>query len=177
MNSGLPYRRNTTLWMLPGQNFKGIGEGISKFKVFRSPSELDGISKVHGFSGAFLTEFQRFSAFQMLLKRNSKVPGSHFVESPLGWGSVCYSTWPKNLSKANIYASEVLRHSPNNHTSPSDRYTIVNFRRRRQPYDQTKPFWISDKNYLLEVKDTLNWVDRTDDRDFISQRLNLALWT
>ncbi len=53
---------------------------------------------------------------------------------------------PKNLSKANTYASEALRHSPDNYTSPSNRYTIVNFRRRRQPYDQAKPFWISDEN-------------------------------
>ncbi|RGB22535.1 hypothetical protein C1646_775923 [Rhizophagus diaphanus] len=53
---------------------------------------------------------------------------------------------PKNLSKANTYTSEALRHSPNNHTSPSDRYTIVNFRRKGQPYDQAKPFWISDEN-------------------------------
>ncbi|GES96522.1 hypothetical protein GLOIN_2v1761875 [Rhizophagus clarus] len=53
---------------------------------------------------------------------------------------------PKNLSKTNTYASEVLHHSPDNHTSPSDRYTIVNFRRRGQPYDQAKPFWISDEN-------------------------------
>ncbi|RIA93978.1 hypothetical protein C1645_818746 [Glomus cerebriforme] len=30
---------------------------------------------------------------------------------------------PKNPSKANTYASEALRHSPDNHTSPSDRYT------------------------------------------------------
>ncbi|RGB23405.1 hypothetical protein C1646_677145 [Rhizophagus diaphanus] len=37
---------------------------------------------------------------------------------------------PKNLLKANSYASEALRHSPDNHASPSDRYTIVNFRRR-----------------------------------------------
>ncbi|PKY60027.1 hypothetical protein RhiirA4_483269 [Rhizophagus irregularis] len=50
--------------------------------VFRSPSELDRILKVYGFLGAFLTEFQRFSAFWTLLKRNLKVPGSHFAESP-----------------------------------------------------------------------------------------------
>ena len=53
---------------------------------------------------------------------------------------------PKNPSKANTYANEALRHSPDNHASPSDRYTIVNFRRRGQPYDQAKPFWISDEN-------------------------------
>src|SRR6266496_3877685 len=49
----------------------------------------------------------------------------------------------KNLSEAKSIANQALRHS---HTSPSDRYTIVNFRRRGQPYDQAKPFWISDKN-------------------------------
>ena len=53
---------------------------------------------------------------------------------------------PKNPSLANTYYSQALRHSPDNHTAPSDRYTIVNFRRRRQPYDQAKPFWIFDEN-------------------------------
>ena len=52
----------------------------------------------------------------------------------------------KNLSEAKSIASQALRHSPDSHTSPSDRYTIVNFRRRGQPYDQAKPFWISDEN-------------------------------
>ena len=28
---------------------------------------------------------------------------------------------------------------------------------------------------LLKVRDTLNWVDRTDDRDFISQPSSLVL--
>ncbi|PKK58386.1 hypothetical protein RhiirC2_796397 [Rhizophagus irregularis] len=37
---------------------------------------------------------------------------------------------PKNPLKANTYASKAFRHSPDNYTSPSDRYTIVNFRRR-----------------------------------------------
>ncbi|CAG8833598.1 26921_t:CDS:2, partial [Gigaspora margarita] len=36
----------------------------------------------------------------------------------------------KNLSEANTFASKALRHSSDNYTSPSDRYTIVNFRRR-----------------------------------------------
>ena len=57
---------------------------------------------------------------------------------------VAYSA--KNLSEAKSIASQALRHSPDSHTSPSDRYTIVNFRRRGQPYDQAKPFWISDEN-------------------------------
>ncbi|PKK56552.1 hypothetical protein RhiirC2_799776 [Rhizophagus irregularis] len=41
----------------------------------------------------------------------------------------------KNLSEANTIASQALHHSPDNHTAPSDRYTIVNFRRRGQPQD------------------------------------------
>ena len=54
---------------------------------------------------------------------------------------------PKNPSKANTYASEALRHSPENHTSPSKRYTIVNMRKRGQPYDQAKAFEFFDENW------------------------------
>jgi hypothetical protein len=53
---------------------------------------------------------------------------------------------PKNPSKANTYASEALRHSPENHTAPSKRYTIVNMRKRGQPYDQVKAFEFFDEN-------------------------------
>ena len=52
----------------------------------------------------------------------------------------------KNLSKFNTYAREALWHLFDNHVSPSDRYTIVNYRKRDQPYDQTSPFNIFDKN-------------------------------
>ncbi|RIB09503.1 hypothetical protein C2G38_2208759 [Gigaspora rosea] len=45
---------------------------------------------------------------------------------------------PKNPSKANTYASEALRHSPDNHSSPSKRYTIVNMRKRGEPYKWEK---------------------------------------
>ncbi|RGB22739.1 hypothetical protein C1646_775615 [Rhizophagus diaphanus] len=53
---------------------------------------------------------------------------------------------PKNPSKANTYASEVLRHSPDNHASPSKRYTIVNMRKRGELYNQAEPFCIFDEN-------------------------------
>ncbi|CAG8852118.1 16608_t:CDS:2, partial [Gigaspora margarita] len=43
------------------------------------------------------------------------------------FASVVHSA--KNLSEANTFASKALKHSPENHASPSDRYTIVNFRR------------------------------------------------
>ena len=69
------------------------------------------------------------------LKKNEYIPKSYKPLLPsflrkLGtmFASVMHGS--KNLSKANTYVSEALRYSPDNHTSPSDRYTIVNFRRR-----------------------------------------------
>ncbi|RIB28192.1 hypothetical protein C2G38_2028707 [Gigaspora rosea] len=52
----------------------------------------------------------------------------------------------KNLSNAMTIASEALRHSPDNHVSPAQNYTIVNYRPRGQPYDQAKAFKLSDEN-------------------------------
>ena len=53
---------------------------------------------------------------------------------------------PKNLLKFNTYAREALRHSPDNHVSSSDKYTIVNYRKQDQPYNQASLFNIFDKN-------------------------------
>jgi hypothetical protein len=53
---------------------------------------------------------------------------------------------PKNPSKANTYASEALRHSPDNHSSPSKRYTIVNMHKRGKPYYQVKVFKLFDES-------------------------------
>ncbi|RIB19697.1 hypothetical protein C2G38_2181177 [Gigaspora rosea] len=53
---------------------------------------------------------------------------------------------PKNASKANTYASEALRHSPDNHAFPSKRYTIVNMRKRGEPYNQVEAFKLFDEN-------------------------------
>ena len=52
----------------------------------------------------------------------------------------------KNLSKSDTFAREFLRHSPNNHSSPSKRYTIVNMRKRGEPYNQASPFCIFNEN-------------------------------
>ncbi|PKC63931.1 hypothetical protein RhiirA1_463127 [Rhizophagus irregularis] len=52
----------------------------------------------------------------------------------------------KNLSEAMTIASEALRHSPDNHASPAKNYTIVNYRKRGQPYDQAKAIKIFDEN-------------------------------
>ncbi|RIB04485.1 hypothetical protein C2G38_2048410 [Gigaspora rosea] len=53
---------------------------------------------------------------------------------------------PKNPSKANTYASEALCHSPDNHSSPSKRYTIVNMRKRGEPYSQANAFKLFDES-------------------------------
>ena len=37
---------------------------------------------------------------------------------------------PKNSSNANIYYSETLRYSSDSHTSPSDRYIIIYYRKQ-----------------------------------------------
>ena len=52
----------------------------------------------------------------------------------------------KNLSEAMTIASQALRHSPDNHTSPAQNYTIVNFRKRGQPYDQATAFELFDES-------------------------------
>ncbi|CAG8611255.1 20522_t:CDS:2, partial [Gigaspora margarita] len=53
--------------------------------------------------------------YKLLLPSSLRKLGSVFA-------SVVHSA--KNLSEANTFASEALRHSPKNHASPSDRYTI-----------------------------------------------------
>ena len=52
----------------------------------------------------------------------------------------------KNLSDAMTIASQALRHSPDNHASPAQNYTIINFRKRGQPYDQATAFELFDEN-------------------------------
>jgi len=53
---------------------------------------------------------------------------------------------PKNLSKFNTYVRKAFQHSSDNHIFPSDRYTIVNYRKQGQPYDQASLFNIFDEN-------------------------------
>jgi len=52
----------------------------------------------------------------------------------------------KNLSEAMTIASQALRHSSDNHSSPAQNYTIVNFQKRGQPYDQAMAFELFDEN-------------------------------
>ena len=53
----------------------------------------------------------------------------------------------KKLSEAMTIASEALRHSPDNHTSPAKNYTIViNYRLKGQPYHQARAFKLFDGN-------------------------------
>ena len=43
-------------------------------------------------------------------------------------------------------ASEALRHSSDNHASPAQNYTIVNYRLRGEPYHQAEAIKLFDEN-------------------------------
>ena len=52
----------------------------------------------------------------------------------------------KNLSEAMTIASQALRHSPDNHASLAQNYTIVNYRLRGEPYHQAEAIKLFDEN-------------------------------
>ncbi|RGB25273.1 hypothetical protein C1646_771990 [Rhizophagus diaphanus] len=88
--------------------------------------------------------------FNTFLKKDEFIPKPYEPLLPSSLrkiGSVFASVVhrPKNQSKANTYRSKALRHSPDNHTFPSDRYGIVNYRKRGQPYDQAEAIKIFDE--------------------------------
>ncbi|UZO23395.1 uncharacterized protein OCT59_015735 [Rhizophagus irregularis] len=87
MNSELPYRRNTTLWTLPGQNFKGCWASLDELNL-----ECPWL-------------------FRRLFNRISKVPGSHFVESPLGWSPLFVEIEPTGTMFQTINNSKEMMNS------------------------------------------------------------------
>ncbi|RGB31354.1 hypothetical protein C1646_764151 [Rhizophagus diaphanus] len=82
----------------------------------------------------FISEME---SYKPLLPSSLRKLGSVFASIAHG---------PKNPSKANTYTSEALRHSSDNHASPSKRYTIVNMRKRGELYNQAESFCIFDEN-------------------------------
>ena len=85
------------------------------------------------------------------LKKNEFIPKPDKPLLPsylhkLGAVFAVVSNGAKNLSDAMTIASQALRHSPDNHTSPAQNYTIVNFRKRGQPYDQATAFELFDES-------------------------------
>ena len=52
----------------------------------------------------------------------------------------------KNLSEAMTIASKALRHSPNNHASLAQNYTILNYRLRGELYHQAETIKLFDEN-------------------------------
>ena len=52
----------------------------------------------------------------------------------------------KNLLEAMTIVNQALQHSQDNHTSPAQNYTIVNYRLRGKSYDQADAFKLFDKN-------------------------------
>ncbi|RGB38883.1 hypothetical protein C1646_755212 [Rhizophagus diaphanus] len=95
----------------------------------------------------------RSTYLSTFLKKDEFIPKME-SHKPLLFSSLCklgsvfasVAHRPKNPLKANTYASEALQHLPDNHTSPSKRYTIVNMRKRGEPYNQAEPFCIFNEN-------------------------------
>ncbi|GET00267.1 hypothetical protein GLOIN_2v1765707 [Rhizophagus clarus] len=73
----------------------------------------------------FLTWIQ--NAISSGLLRDPGVPGVKCYLRKLGAVFAVVSNGVKNLSDAMTIASQALRHSPDNHASPAQNYTIVNF--------------------------------------------------
>ena len=92
----------------------------------------------------YLSTFLKKNKF--ILETESRKPLLPSSLRKLGSVFASVAHGPKNPSKANTYASEALQHSPDNHASPSKRYTIVNMRKRGEPYNQAEPFCIFDEN-------------------------------
>ena len=89
--------------------------------------------------------------FNIFLKKDEFLPeiGKPLLSSSLrNLGSVfaVATHCAKNLSKAGTISDEALRHSPDNHASPSKRYIIVNMRKRGEPYNQANAFKLFDEN-------------------------------
>ncbi|CAG8743302.1 15557_t:CDS:2, partial [Dentiscutata erythropus] len=95
----------------------------------------------------------RSTYLSAFLKKDEFIPETE-SRKPLLLSSLCklgavfavVSNGAKNLSEAMTIASQALRHSPDNHASLAQNYTIVNFRQREQLYDQAKAFKLSDEN-------------------------------
>ncbi|RIA95468.1 hypothetical protein C1645_734076 [Glomus cerebriforme] len=89
--------------------------------------------------------------FNTFLKKDRFLPvtGKSLLLSylrKLGVVFAVISNGAKNLSDAMTITNQALRHSPDNHASPAQNYTIVNFRKRGQPYDQATAFELFDEN-------------------------------
>jgi len=102
------------------------------------------------------------------LKKDEYIPKPY---EPLLPGSLCklgavfasVVHGPKNPSKANTYTSEALHHSPDNHTSPSDKYTIVNFRRKGNlMIKQNYSGFLMKTNYIYGLERILEGSGRED---------------
>ena len=56
------------------------------------------------------------------------------------------SNGAKNLSDAMTIASQALQYLLDNYASPAQNYTIVNFQKKGQPYDQAMAFELFNEN-------------------------------
>ncbi|RIB03001.1 hypothetical protein C2G38_2226289 [Gigaspora rosea] len=111
-----------------------IQEAISSGQL-RDPGKI---------GSTYLSTFLKKDEFILETKSRKPLLPSSLRKLGSVFASIVHS--PKNLSKANTYASEALRHSPDNHASLSKRYTIVNMRKRGEPYNQVEAFKLFDEN-------------------------------
>jgi len=89
--------------------------------------------------------------FNTFLKKERFLPetGKPLLPSylrKLGAVFTVVSNGAKNLSHAMTIAGQALRHNPDNNASPAQNYTIINMRKRGQPYDQATAFELFDEN-------------------------------
>ena len=88
--------------------------------------------------------------FNTFLKKDRFLPetGKPLLPSylrKLGAVFAVVSNGAKNLSEAMTIAGQALRHNPDNHASPAQNYTIVNYRLRGEPYHQAKAIKLFDE--------------------------------
>ncbi|RIA98430.1 hypothetical protein C1645_812680 [Glomus cerebriforme] len=119
-----------------------VKERLDEYDVFNE-AIFSGQLKNPGKPGA--KWFNTFLKKDEFLSKTGKPLVSKYLRK-LGAVYAVVSHDVKNLSKAKTIASEALRHNPNNHVSSAKKYTIVNLRKRGQPYDQAMAFKLFDEN-------------------------------
>ncbi|RGB35379.1 hypothetical protein C1646_759376 [Rhizophagus diaphanus] len=153
-NEHTKQRKNEELYYLDHFSFESVKKWLDLYVVFNTPDKqaladdilwvFRSLERNEERARELLTWIQEAVSSEQL--KNPRKPGLTYLSSFLKkdeyiskpyepllpsslrkLGAVFASVvhGPKNLSKANTYASEALRYNPNNHTSPSDKYTIV----------------------------------------------------
>ncbi|RGB22772.1 hypothetical protein C1646_775563 [Rhizophagus diaphanus] len=130
-------------------SLESVRERLDEYNISNMPDKQEAISSrqlrdSEKPGSTYLSTFLKKDEFIPKTESRKPLLPSSLRKFRSVFASVAYGL--KNPSKANTYASEALRHSPDNHASPSKRYTIVNMQKRGEPYNQAEPFCIFDEN-------------------------------